>query len=279
MLSYQHGYHAGNFADVVKHFTLARILDYLCQKEKPVFYLETHSGKGLYDLKSVEAAKTGEAHQGIEQVWANQKQLPDVFRPYLDVIRMYNPDGLLRYYPGSPAFALQQLRQQDRLYCCELHPREFNALQQIPRQRREMKMHVSHTDGLEQLCALLPPPERRGLVFIDPSYEMKTDYRLIPEYIQNAYRRFNNGIYCIWYPILSEKSHIQMVSSIAKIGPRNLRVEFKLSDPAHPGMTGCGLWVINPPYVLAAELKVALSVLVTLLNPGISAFELRVIEE
>ena len=274
MLSYQHGYHAGNFADVVKHFTLVRILDYLCQKEKPFFYLETHAGKGLYDLKSVEAVKTGEANQGIEQVWANQKQLPDVFRPYLEAIRTYNPDGSMRYYPGSPALALQLLRQQDRLYCCELHPREFNALHQLQRQRREMKMHVSHTDGLEQLAALLPPPERRGLVFIDPSYEVKTDYRSIPEYVKNAYHRFNTGVYCIWYPILSEKSHIQMVSSFAKISPRNFRVEFNISDPAHPRMSGCGLWVINPPYVLAAELKAALSVLVTLLNPGISAFEL-----
>lgn len=279
MLSYQHGYHAGNFADVVKHLTLARILDYLCQKEKPIFYLETHSGKGLYDLKSVEALKTGEAIQGISQIWENQKQLPDVFRPYLDVIQQYNPEGSLRYYPGSPVFALQQLRQQDRLYCCELHPKEFDALRQIPRHRREMKMHVSHSNGLEQLVALLPPSERRGLVFIDPSYEIKTDYRTLPKLLQNAYRRFNQGVYCIWYPILGEKSHIQMVSSFAKISPQNLRVEFNVSAPTKQGMTGCGLWVINPPYVLAAELKVALSMLVTLLNPGISTFDLRVIEE
>lgn len=277
MLSYQHGYHAGNFADVVKHLTLVRILDYLCQKEKPIFYLETHSGKGLYDLKSAEARKTAEATQGIEVLWAHQKQLPDVFRPYLDTIHAYNPDGSLRYYPGSPALALQQLRQQDRLYCCELHPREWTALQQVPRHRREMKMHVSHTDGLERLAALLPPPERRGLVFIDPSYEIKTDYQSIPTYVQHAYRRFSQGVYCIWYPILSEKWHIQMLSSFAKISPRHLRVEFNLSTPTHPGMTGCGLWVMNPPYVLAAELKQALSVLVKMFNPGISTFQIQVV--
>lgn len=279
MLSYQHGYHAGNFADVVKHVTLSRILNYLCQKEKPVFYLETHSGKGQYDLNSAETLKTGEAHQGIEQIWTKQNLLPDVFQSYLDVIRMYNADGSLRYYPGSPAFALQQLRPQDRLFCCELHPREFNALQQLPRQRREMKMHVSHANGLEQLAALLPPKERRGLVFIDPSYEIKTDYRTIPLDVKNAYQRFNQGVYCIWYPILSEKYHIQMVSSFAKISSRNLRVEFNLSSQAHSGMTGCGLWIINPPYVLASELEAALSVLVTLLNPGLSTFELRITEE
>lgn len=279
MLSYQHGYHAGNFADVVKHSTLVRILDYLCQKEKPVFYLETHAGKGLYSLKSVEAIKTGEAIQGIQQVWENQQQLPDVFRSYLEALKTYNPNGSLRYYPGSPALALQQLRQQDRLYCCELHPREFNALQQIPRHRPTMKMHVSHTDGLEQLSALLPPRERRGLIFIDPSYEIKTDYRLIPQYVQHAYRRFNTGVYCIWYPILRERSHLQMVSSLAKIGHQHLRVEFNLSAATtNHGMMGCGLWIINPPHVLAAELKVALSALVRILNPGHSQFEIQVTE-
>lgn len=274
MLSYQHGYHAGNFADVVKHLTLVRLLDYLCKKEKPIFYLETHSGKGLYDLSSVEAVKTGEANQGIKTLWANQTQLPEVFRPYLNAICAYNSDGSLRYYPGSPALALQQLRQQDRLYCCELHPREWRVLQQVPRHRREMKMHVSHTDGLEQLEALLPPPERRGLVFIDPSYEIKSDYRSIPTYVQNAHHRFNQGIYCIWYPILNDKRHLPMLSTLADMSLRHLRVEFKLLAPTYPGMMGCGLWIINPPYVLAAELEQALSVLVNVFNPGVSTFEL-----
>lgn len=275
MLSYQHGYHAGNFADVVKHLTLVRILDYLCQKEKPIFYFETHSGKGLYDLKSAEALKTGEAKQGIDILWHQQKELPEVFHPYLDAIKAYNPDGTLRYYPGSPAFALQRLRVQDRLYCCELHPREIDALRQLPRQCQQMKMHISHCDGLEQLSAQLPPPERRGLVFIDPSYELKSDYRKIPEYVEKAYKKFNTGVFCIWYPILREKWHVQMMSSLGIISPRHLRVEFNFSNSTEEGMTGCGLWLINPPYILSKELEQILPVLGAMLNPGVSTFRLE----
>ena len=138
MLSYQHGYHAGAFADVVKHLTLIRILRYLCLKEKPIFYLETHSGKGLYDLKSPESLKTGEAGEGISQLWENRSNLSEIFSPYFDSIQECNPDGELRYYPGSPLIAMQHLRQIDRLYCCELHPREFQDLQQIKRFNQRM---------------------------------------------------------------------------------------------------------------------------------------------
>lgn len=274
MLSYQHGYHAGNFADVVKHLVLVRILNYLCQKDKPVFYLETHAGRGLYDLKSAQAIKTAEAREGIEALWPHLTELPELFSPYINTIRAYNLDDTLRYYPGSPVIALHQLRIQDRLYCCELHPAEFNELQNIKRQHRDLKFHVSHTDGLLQLPALLPPPERRGLVFIDPSYEIKTDYQRLPHDVEKAYRRFKSGIYCIWYPILNKQWHIDMLRQFAKIDADSLRLEFHFTHSDNLGMTGCGLWIINPPYVLAAELDTALSVLVKLLNPGVSSFEL-----
>lgn len=275
MLSYQHGYHAGAFADVVKHFTLVRILRYLCKKEKPIFYLETHAGKGRYDLKSSQSLKTGEASLGIEQLWANQAKLSDLFVPYLESIRDCNPNGSLRYYPGSPWLAMHHLRPIDRLYCCELHPREFQELRQIKRDDREMKIHISHSDGLEQLSVLLPPPERRGLIFIDPSYEIKTDYRQIPDYVHAAYRRFNKGVYCIWYPIVEQKWNDQLLKYLAKIGAESLRVEFNMMDIKHPGMTGCGLWIINPPFVLAAELKAALPELLKLFNPGLSSYRVE----
>ena len=274
MLSYQHAYHAGIFADVVKHVTLSRILHYLSQKDKPILYLETHAGRGLYDLHSPEAMKTGEATQGILQVLQHQDTLPDVFLPYLEAIRACNPDGNLRYYPGSPMFDLHQLRTQDRLYCCELHPQEVEALQRIKHQHPHMKMHVSHADFVKQLSALLPPPERRALVFIDPSYEIKTDYQRIPEAVSQAYRRFHEGVYCIWYPMLNQKRHIQMCAEFDNISEKSLRIEFHLNELATVGMTGCGLWVINPPYVLATELDEVLSVLVPLLNIGHSSYEL-----
>lgn len=272
MLSYQHGYHAGSFADVVKHLALSRILRYMCHKEKPIFYLDTHAGKGLYDLKSPETLKTGEASQGIEQVWANQAQLSDLFSPFLDVIRAHNPDGVLRYYPGSPVFALHQLREHDRLYCCERHPREFEVLQHIPSTYSKMKIHLSHADGLKKLSALLPPPEHRGVVFIDPSYEIKTDYQLIPYEVNTALRRFGHGVYCIWYPIVNRQRHNALLTELSKMSQPHCRVEFYYTHAADVGMTGCGLWIINPPYVLAEELNMALSILVTVLNPGVSSY-------
>jgi len=275
MLSYQHGYHAGAFADVVKHLTLIRILRYLCLKEKPIFYLETHSGRGLYDLQSTESLKTGEASEGISELWANRANLSEVFYPYLDSIRKCNPDGILRYYPGSPLIAMQHLRQMDRLYCCELHPREFQELQQIKRiNRTRTKLHLAHVDGLAQLSSLLPPPERRGLIFIDPSYEVKSDYQQVPRYVDAAYHRFNQGVYCIWYPILEKKWNTQLTDYFSKINAKSLGVEFNRKDIKHGGMTGCGLWIINPPYLLAAELKLALSELVKIFNFGESSYEI-----
>jgi 23S rRNA (adenine2030-N6)-methyltransferase len=274
MLSYQHEYHAGNFADVVKHLTLSRIFNYLCQKEKPVFYLETHSGRGRYDLQSQQALKTGEASGGIGQLWSHREKLSDVFLPYLNTIHDCNPNGELRYYPGSPLLALHQLRPIDRLFCCELHPQEFHELQKI--KTREMKIHIRHSDGLQQLPSLLPPPERRGLVFIDPSYEMKTDYQFVPECVGAAYQRFNTGVYCIWYPIIDKKWHLQLVEHLSKLGvTRFLRVEFYLTKQSNLGMTGCGLWVINPPYVLASELVEALDELVKVVNPGGSSYSVN----
>lgn len=298
MLSYQHGYHAGNFADVVKHVTLSRLFNYLCQKEKPIFYLETHAGKGHYDLQSQQSLKTGEAREGIEQLWMHQESLSTLFLPYLNTIRYCNqnneqpppllsPQGSegssgaatmtgteLRYYPGSPQLALHQLRAIDRLFCCELHPQEYQALQQL--KTRDMRIHLSHTDGLQQLGALLPPPERRGLVFIDPSFEMKSDYQQIPKFVNAAFQRFNTGMYCIWYPIVDKKWHLQLVEHLKNIKNSNfLQVEFYLTSVLNAGMTGCGLWIINPPYVLADELNIVLTDLIKLMNPGFSSYRLN----
>ncbi len=271
MLSYQHGYHAGNFADVVKHAALTHLLSYMVTKDKPMFYLETHAGKGLYDLYDKQALKTGEFRQGIELLWAQRKQIPAVLSLYLQQIEPLNPGDTLHYYPGSPSIALQMLREQDRLVLCELHPSEFEYLQQLPKMGK--RVSFTNSNGLDSLKSTLPPAERRGLIFLDPSYEIKTEYREVPELLKAAYQRFETGVYCLWYPLVDNKLHAQLLRGLKNIdAKRTLRIEFYLTGANKPGMTGCGLWIINPPYVLKAQLKSTLDVLRTLFNPGISSY-------
>lgn len=273
MLSYQHSYHAGCFADIIKHFTLSRLCNYLIQKDKPIFYLETHSGRGVYDLKNQQSIKTGEAKQGIELLWNQKHQLPKIFSSYLENISYVNQENKLRFYPGSPAIAVQSLRPQDRIFLAELHPGEFEYLQHLPHQNK--RVHFSHSNGYEALNALLPPPERRGLIFIDPSYEIKTEYRQVTEYLKKAYLRFETGVYCLWYPLIDNRLHSQLLRGLDKIDAKHLRVEFYLNDTNKAGMQGCGLWIINPPYTLEAELKLALNTLREVFNAGHSSYLLN----
>lgn len=271
MLSYQHTYHAGNFADVVKHLVLLQLLDYLKLKDKPFFYLETHSGRGFYDLQSKQSLKTGEINQGIKLLWDSRDKLSEIFTPYLQHIQKANPKEGLRYYPGSPSLAIQSLRNQDRIYCCELHPTEFECLSQLPKQGK--KVFYSHCDGLKQLNALLPPPERRGLIFIDPSFEIKNEYKQIPVLIKAAYQHFSTGTYALWYPLVDRKLVEQLVKGLSSIEANNtLHIQFHLNDSLSPGMQGCGLWIINPPYVLKETAKQLLHGLTKIFNPGKSSF-------
>lgn len=288
MLSYQHSYHAGNYADVLKHLTLMSLIRYLTTKDKSLLYLETHAGRGRYDLQDKQALKTGEASSGIDLLWRQRAQLPEVFTPYLDLISgMNQEDSALRYYPGSPYLAIHALRQIDRIVCAELHPGEFAHLKQLPREGKNVVYKQSN--GLDELKALLPPPERRGLIFIDPSYEIKTDYRQVPELVQAAVRRFATGVYCIWYPIVDKQHHASLIKGLSKIQIGNqpaadthLCIEFYLNAHQSPqsvnapsGMDGCGLWIVNPPFTLAAEMKVVLEVLCQVFNPGYSRYTLR----
>ncbi|PWY56340.1 23S rRNA (adenine(2030)-N(6))-methyltransferase RlmJ [Legionella qingyii] len=271
MLSYQHGYHAGNFADVIKHIALTHLLNYLTRKDKALLYLETHSGKGLYDLKNKQAEKTQEYKQGIQLIWSNRNTLPSVFQNYLQLINQLNSTDSLRYYPGSPFLAINTLRMQDRMYFCELHPREFEALSQL--QRMNKKVHFSNTDGIAAMKALLPPPEKRGLVFIDPSFEIKEEYKEIPLAIKQAYSRFATGVFCLWYPLVDKKLTDKLNKGMKEINAKNaLRIEFNLTSTPMEGMSGCGLWIINPPFTLAEEMKTVLNTLKTYFNPGSSSY-------
>lgn len=271
MLSYQHGYHAGNFADVFKHIALTRLLNYLIIKDKPLFYLETHSGKGLYDLHHKQAEKTGEYRQGIKLLWPDKKNLPPLLKSYFEALLKLNLNENLRQYPGSPFLAINQLRAQDRLYFCELHPAEFAALNELPKLNK--KVHFSNTDGITAMRALLPPPEKRGLIFIDPSFEIKDEYKDIPKAIGQAYNRFATGVYCLWYPVVNRHLVDKLARGMQGINATHtLRVEFNLTMAPMEGMSGCGMWIINPPYTMAEEMKTVCELLKKYFNPGVSSY-------
>lgn len=274
MLSYQHGFHAGCFADVVKHTALTRLLCYMNQKDKPFLYAETHAGRGIYDLKSKQASKTSEFKQGIKLLWEARQTLPDLFSPYIETIQANNEADLLRFYPGSPAIAHRLVREYDRLFLCELHPREFDVLTRMPKKNKRISYH--HIDGVHALSSILPPIERRGLIFIDPSYEIKDEYRTIVQSLEKAYKRFSTGVYCLWYPILDKYNHAQFIRRLEAIkGHNTLQIEFFLSPSGQAGMQACGLWIINAPHVIYSEMDEILKVLRTIFNPKISSYIIK----
>jgi 23S rRNA (adenine2030-N6)-methyltransferase len=248
MLSYQHLYHAGNTADVHKHAALAAALDYLTRKDKPLSYLETHAGRGRYDLNAPEAVKTGEAAQGIAR-------LRDAFAPDDPYIRALKaqPDGL---YPGSPAIAQALLRPQDTLHLAELHPREFEALRDSLRTAPDgPNIRTYHQDGLSLAQSLCPPTPRRGLALVDPSYEVKDDYAALPKWLDAIIRKWNVGVVMIWYPILTSAPHAPMLRAFERSHPDALRHEVAF-PPARDGhrMVGSGLFIVNPPFGLETAL-------------------------
>lgn len=258
MLSYRHSYHAGNHADVVKHLTEVAILNYLLKKDKPLCYHDTHAGAGLYSLQSEQSQKTAEYQEGIAKLWHYQAQSP-LLQSYLELIKQLNPAQELSFYPGSPKIAALLLRQQDYLQATELHPADFPLLKSQFVKRRYTR--IENIDAYAGFKAMLPPPVKRGLVLIDPPYELKTEYQDLVDGVQEAYKRFPQATYAIWYPVIERASIEAFIDALAATGIRNqLRIEFNLhADTAGYGMTGSGMLVINPPYTLAQELTQALS--------------------
>lgn len=247
MLSYQHIYHAGNLADVHKHSLLAWALFYMTRKDKPLTYLETHAGRGLYDLQDAAALKTGEAEKGIALV-------QDAFKadhPYAQVLARIHAKHGANAYPGSPLIAAESLRNIDTIHLSELHPQEFAALKEnmapyggIYRQK----------DGWEMAMSLCPPEPRRGLLLIDPSFEVKSDYQTIPQTIAKLHRKWGVGVIMLWYPILTDGPHKPMIRDLQAALPDALTHEVSF-PPARPGhrMVGSGLFVVNAPYGFAEE--------------------------
>lgn len=251
MLSYQHAYHAGNAADVHKHALLAWVLDYLTRKDKPLSYIETHAGRGLYDLTGAQALKTGEAAAGVGRHLAGFA----ADHPYARVVAQVRGGWGPGAYPGSPLIAALMLRAGDRVELAERHPAEHAALADLfdgwavgPRVR------VQAEDGFAMARALAPPEPRRGLMLVDPSYETAGDYDGMPGFLARIARVWNVGVLMLWYPILRDARHQPMLAGLAAVHPGALRLEAQF-PPARPGhgMVGSGLFVVNPPFGLADE--------------------------
>ncbi len=263
MLSYRHGFHAGNHADVLKHIVLCLILRSLKKKDKPFCYIDTHAGAGGYSLDSDFSSKTGEYHTGIEKVINNTK-LKELVPEYFAVLDKLNQDEkALRYYPGSPYIAASLMREQDSLDLLELHPSDYENLRY--NMHFVKNAHAHHRDAREGLNALLPPKIKRGLILIDPSYELESDYYDTIKMVKNAWAKFPNGVYAVWYPILGKAidESWNFTRSLGKTGaPGTLKAELtvKEADPLR-GMHGSGLVILNAPWGFDKELSEVLPVL------------------
>ncbi|QPC93883.1 23S rRNA (adenine(2030)-N(6))-methyltransferase RlmJ [Mesorhizobium sp. INR15] len=269
-MNYRHAYHAGNFADVVKHVVLTRLLEYLKQKDKAFRVIDTHSGIGRYDLSSVEAQKTGEWQGGIGRLVDAQlgKLAAALLAPYLDAVRALNPDGGVKKYPGSPLIARHLMRKQDRLSAIELHPKDAAKLK--AEFDGDFQARVIELDGWLALGAHLPPKEKRGLVLIDPPFEEEGEFGRLVDGLVKAHKRWPSGIYALWYPIKDRKAVIAFRKALKETGiPRVLDIEFEIRPSSRePSLDGSGLVVVNPPFTLEGELRTLLPALHRLLVVG-----------
>ncbi|WP_394202681.1 23S rRNA (adenine(2030)-N(6))-methyltransferase RlmJ [Shewanella waksmanii] len=268
MLSYRHGYHAGNYADVLKHSMLLQTLQLLHKKNKPLAYIDTHAGAGGYALSDAFAQKTGEYLEGVAKLW-QRSDLPPALQQYVDDIKHFNQDSNdLDLYPGSPAFVDMNLRDKDRMVLHELHSSDHLTLAEQFAGDRQIK--VLKTDGLKGLIAAVPPIERRGVILIDPSYEIKSDYLEVAKTVIKAHKRFATGIYMIWYPVVDRAQTEAMFDLLKQSGiKKQLRIEQAIrADSPEYGMTAAGLWVINPPWQLDEIATETLNYLHPILNKG-----------
>lgn len=255
MLSYRHHYHAGNFADVLKHAVLCLLLESLRHKDKPFFYLDTHAGAGRYDLRSPAAQKNREFADGIERI-LSRTDAPAELNSYLAAVQSQRGRGNhLHYYPGSPYIARQFLRPGDRMALTELHPADFAPLHRLF--AGDKQVQVENEDGYQAIKALLPPRERRGLVLFDPAFERKEESARLLEALQAAHRRWATGTFALWLPIQSRDIHAAFLRRIRKTGiPKILHAEL-LVGPESPllGLCGAAMLIINPPWKLDEQLN------------------------
>jgi 23S rRNA (adenine2030-N6)-methyltransferase len=272
-MNYRHAFHAGNFADVVKHAVLARIVEYLKQKDKAFRVVDTHAGEGLYDLASSQAARTGEWRDGIGRVLATPPsgEAGALLAPYLQAVASVNEDGGLGHYPGSPVIVRHLLRKQDRLTAIELHPQDAKRLEQ--RFAGDYQVRVITLDGWLALGAHLPPKEKRGLVLVDPPFEAEGEFERLIDGLLRAHRRWPGGIYALWYPIKHRDALVAMVRAVRASGiPRVLDTRFMIRrrSEGEPRLDGSGMLIVNPPFTLERELSVLFPYLLDVLKqePG-----------
>ncbi|HTR00527.1 MAG TPA: 23S rRNA (adenine(2030)-N(6))-methyltransferase RlmJ [Candidatus Acidoferrum sp.] len=271
MLSYRHIYHAGNHADVLKHLVLTSTLFYATRKDAPVFYLDTHAGAGLYHLQSEQALQTGEAGQGIlkldqaallagtsEEGRATLQFHFDQLKPFLK----------RQQYPGSPLLAAAVLRQQDHLHLCELHPADYESL--LHRVDGDRCCTCEQADGYQRALALLPPAQKRAVVLIDPSYEVKDDYRKVAKLVGGIHQRMRGAQVLVWYPVVARADVDYMITLLERGGVRDLwQFELGVAPDQHGhGLTASGMLVVNPPFTLSAQLREILPALQQQLAPA-----------
>lgn len=272
MLSYRHAFHAGNHADVLKHTVLVHLLHYLAQKDKALWFVDTHAGAAVYALDEGYATKNAEFETGIGRLW-QRKDLPAPVAEYVAQVRALNPGGALHSYPGSPQLAMQMLRTQDRMRMFELHSTESRLLQQYFRDQAPRAI-AQAGDGFEGLQSVLPPPSRRGLVLIDPSYEDKGDYKRVIEALREGLKRFSTGVYAVWYPQVQRHESRRFPDLLKRLQEHDwLHVTLTVRGPVAGGLGlhGSGMFILNPPWTLPKALKQAMPFLVRLLGQDAAA--------
>jgi len=266
MLSYRHAFHAGNHADILKHYTFSLILDYFNQKDKSYHVIDTHAGAGMYAIKSDFSQKNMEFETGVSRL-LKAPHLPESLAQFVTMVQSFNPTTTFNFYPGSPKIAEYFLRADDKLYLFELHPNEYNILFNNFNDKKKTHTQILLQDGFQRLKACLPPSTKRGIVIIDPPYEQKQDYQQVVATIQDSLKRFSSGCYIIWYPLLARDEPAQMVEALRGLGAQNwLNVSMQVTNQsADIGMYGSGLYIINPPWTLPKTLQESLPILTNLL--------------
>ena len=258
MLAYRHAFHAGNHADVLKHITLMLLLRHMNAKDKPYRYIDTHAGAGGYSLEGQYAQKKGEYERGVARLWARD-DLPPVVADYVELVRRFNPDGLLTQYPGSPALAQMLLRSEDQMRLFELHPTDHRILASFVGEAPGATVY--RADGFDGLKGQVPPPTRRALVMLDPSYEGTADYLKVVASLREAMERFATGVYMVWYPQVQKVEAAQLPKRLQALAPKSwlhARMTVQQPDSQGFGLAGSGVFIINPPHTLHAELQAVL---------------------
>ena len=274
MLSYRHGYHAGNAADVLKHFILTYVLDYIKKKDKGFIFIDSHAGAGKYLISDPYMQKNKEYLQGIEKIL--QLKNDNIFlKKYLDLIKSINFNSELKIYPGSCYLAARSLRPNDNLYFFELHPKEFLNLKK--NFENDSRVIIENRDSYQRLKKLLPPKEKRAVILIDPSYELKDEYEKVLKMLSDCYKKFPLGVYIIWYPVLKSKKSEKFIFNVLKKKYKNLSHVEMITDNLNNGMQGSGLFILNCPWSIENDIKKSLETIFDCLkkNNNVSKFTFK----